>query len=211
MCKTALKDRHTGKPRLVFWVFFFFFNRPSDLKSTSKFVKLPMPRGHMGWSAPHSPCLSLAPAAGPLPPRLHPRSPPPRARVRGDDRQPSAPPGGRQGLHVNPAQRVPRPAQHCQRPDRPRRAHRRAGLRALPREVLPGGRAQLLQVAAGGPPEALRPVSAFAETSFAALCPSGRGAGRTAPRPGGWGGSGHSRCFDFGDGGKAEPVHRRVT
>lgn len=36
-----------------------------------------MPRGHTGWSAPHSPCLSLAPAAGPLPPRLHPRSPPP--------------------------------------------------------------------------------------------------------------------------------------
>lgn len=40
MCKTALKDRHTGKLRLI------FAQGLSDLKSKSKFVKLTMPIGN---------------------------------------------------------------------------------------------------------------------------------------------------------------------
>lgn len=37
-------------------------------------------------------------------------------------------------------------AQHSQHPDRPRRTHRCLGLGAFPGEVLPSGRAQLLQI-----------------------------------------------------------------
>lgn len=81
-------------------------------------------------------------------PHLSSIFPPPRPCLRGNDQQPSSPSGGRQGLHFDPTQCIPRLAQHCQHPDWPSGSHRCAGLRTLPGEVLLGGGTQLFQVVA---------------------------------------------------------------